>query len=431
MSRVERGGHTFKTGKIGRVNCLRQTMMMPDETANITLSGTCRLEALRERDVMRINAQLATFMTPLRWLWTDWPTYVKEGPDSVQTPPTVSGEQNWDRLGIGSYSGAALNSYYQWYRDNYLRVYNEWWKWPEDADRTTVNEHGEKAVPLAAAWNRCRYQKDPDASGDYTVSATTDFDVRDLAKIQARYRAAMKRDVLSYNRWIELVDEVWNGDGSREVDQVPIMIDNVDLTVQPREIPATDTPGLGEEWMSLMNFDINHQINGITAPEHCIISHFLCLRFAPTIEGCAPLAASNLDWYELVGDPEYLAAAEPVEVQEKEFMQSAATTSYGYLPAGWQWRCKHDVIGKSIDIRDTFPYMVVPTTQAQAHDATRVKSAFRSQALDDYMIDVYFNQRGYQPIGDSMDSYMAGMQEDAYPNPGGSNQEFPKGGKML
>ena len=75
MSRCKRGGNTFKTGKIGRINCLRQQLMMPGEKMNIGISGTVKLEALRERDVMRINAHLATFATPLRWVWTDFPQY--------------------------------------------------------------------------------------------------------------------------------------------------------------------------------------------------------------------------------------------------------------------------------------------------------------------------------------------------------------------
>ena len=87
MSKASRGGLTLKTGKIGRVNCLRQQLMMPGERMNISLNGTCRLESLRERDAMRINAHLAVFMTPLRWLWPEFPDYLKEGEDTIKTPP--------------------------------------------------------------------------------------------------------------------------------------------------------------------------------------------------------------------------------------------------------------------------------------------------------------------------------------------------------
>lgn len=431
MSRANRGGMTLKTGKIGRVNCIRQQLMMPGERMNININGNCRLEALRERDVMRINAHLGVFMTPLRWLWSDFPQYLKEGPDTAVTPPVGTASNDWSNIGIGSYQLGHSSDYYQFWENAYLRVYNEWYKWPEAADATVVPEAGEKAVPLAKAWNRCRYDATPDDSGDYTVSSATNFDVRDLAQIQARFRSAMKRDVLSYNRWMELIDEVYKGDGSREVDQVPILLDSIDVGVNPREMPATDGASLGT-WQSLFDFNINHSINGVVAPEHCVITYMLTVRFASVIEGNHPLGTNRLDWYELTADPEYISSAKPVDVVIRDIQQGgSAATSLGYLPAGWQWRCDHDIVGKAIDVRDTFPYMLVPTTQAEAKDATRVVDAFRSSALDDYIVDVFIKEDSYQPIGDSMDSYFSGMIDEVQTGVGGRNEEFPKGGKML
>jgi len=50
----DRGGQTLKTGKIGRVNCIRQQMCLPGETIDISMKGSVKLESLRERDSMRI-----------------------------------------------------------------------------------------------------------------------------------------------------------------------------------------------------------------------------------------------------------------------------------------------------------------------------------------------------------------------------------------
>ena len=430
MSRVQRGGLTLKTGKIGRVNCLRQQLMMPGERMNISLNGKIRLESLRERDVMRINAHLGVFMTPLRWLVSNYPTYLKEGPDTTETIPVVSGEDNWSKYGIGSYKSPATASFYQFWKDAYQRVFSEWYKWPEDADPSgTPNDDGHKAVPLSKVWSRCRYNATPVDTDDYQVSSATTFDVRELAEKQARFRSAMKRDVLSYNRWIELLDKEYNADGSREVDQVPIMLDQVDVGVNPREIPATDGASLGQ-WQSLFDFGVNHQIRGVVAPEHCVITYMLTIRFASVIEGCHPLATNRLDWYEFTANPEYLSAARPVEVQRRDYDQSASATSMGFLPAGWQWRSDHDVIGARVDTRQSFPYSQTPTTQAEAKDATRIKDAFRSQALGDYLVDVFISEDSYQPIGNAMDSYFSGMLDEAK-NESSSNDEFPSGGKML
>ena len=87
-------------------------------------------------------------------------------------------------------------------------------------------------------------------------------------------------------------------------------------------------------------------------------------------------------------------------------------------------------VGTRVHALDSFPFMEAPTTQANAKDATRIKNAFRSKHLGDYVSDIYFTENSRLPIGTSMDSYFSGMIQDAK----GSNQsgaELPKGGKML
>lgn len=428
MTQVNRGGLTLKSGKIGRVNCLRQQIMMPGERMNIGINGKVRLETLRERDVFRINAHLATFMTPLRWLWPEFPDYVKTNgvtgtPASIQTPDLA-------KYGIGAYNSAIITSgCHKFWQDACLRVYNEWYKWPEINDSTGWNDDGEIAVPLSKNWSRARYKIDPSNTPDYIQQTVGDsFDIRDLATTQAKFRSAMKREVLSFNRWMELVKQTWKGDGSREVDQVPMMVDQVEVGVNPRDMPASDGASLGQ-WQSIYDFNVNHSIKGVVAPEHCILSTFLVVRFASITEAKHPLAQEN-NTNVLIADPEYLSAAEPELVNIGDIFMTDGSTDIGYLPAGWQWRSDHDVIGPRVDTADSFPYMNAPTTQAECKDATRIKDAFRSARLGDYMADIYFSEDCRQPTGTSMDSYMSGMV-DHTKNMGNSSNEFPHGGKQL
>ncbi len=431
--KVQRGGLTLKTGKIGKVNCLRQQLMMPGERMNIDLKGSCRLESLRERDVMRINAHLGVFMTPLRWLWPEFPDYVKEGPNTAITPPTIATTPgiNWDSLGIGSHDALGANDMLKFYFDAYLRVFNEWYKWPESADFVSVGVDGDSAVPLSKAWSRTRLSATPDDTSEYTIdSSAPTIDVRELAEIQARFRGAMKRDVLSFGRWMELVSEVYKGKGSREVDQIPILIDQIEVGVNPREIPATDGASLGQ-WQSLYDFQIDHQIRGVVAPEHCVLTYMLTVRFASVVEAKTPLADENIGWHDLTADPEFLSVSQPVELDRSEIFHVAPGATMGFLPAGWKWRTDHDIIGSRIEARDSFPMMETPTSYLNAKNAENIKPAFRSQALGDYLVDVFIKESSNQPIGDSMDSYMAGMIDDAHPRMGGKGAEFPKGGKQL
>ena len=425
MSKCSRGGLTLKSGKIGKVNCLRQQMTMPNERMNISLDGKVRLETLRERDVFRINAHLAIFWQPLRWLYEDWPDYVKEGPDTLKSLPTIF-DKDWSKYGIGCYGGDTQSSLlYKHWQDSLLAIHNQWYRWPEDPEVTEVPTDGNVAVPLSKNWSRCRYNKDPD-DGTGQIGPMT---VRELAEEQAKFRSAMKRDILSYNRWMELVSETWKGDGSREVDKVPLMIDQTEVGVNPRDMPATDGAGLGQ-WQSLYDFNVNHQIRGFTAPEHGILSYMLTVRFGSIIEGRNPLGYET-QWNELTADPEWMTVAEPQQVLTSQVSMTDVSTLLGYLPAGWQWRSDHDVIGQRIDEADSFPYMRIPTTQAEAKDATRIKNAFRSQRFGDYVVDCFIKEDCVQPIGDPMESYMAGMMDHTQPQTGGRGSEFPKGGKML
>lgn len=434
MSRAKRGGTTIKSGKIGRVNCIRQQIMMPGERMNMRVSGKVKLETLRERETMRINAHLAFFMTPLRWLWPEFTDYVKEGPNTAISPPTHSHNSLSD-YGIGSTdSTVTAPNVFNFWRDACHRVYNEWYKWPEDTDLVPGTDaygtDGPKAVPLAKPWSRARFKRDSGDTADYEVASNTSFDIRALASAQARYRQMMKRDVLSFGRWMELINEQYKGDGSREVDQVPIMLDQVDVGVNPREIPATDGASLGQ-WQSMYDFNVDHTVRGIVAPEHCIITCMLTVRFASVIEGIHPLAADHAGWFNLTADPEWHSNEAPVALRVYETqMDSGNSTVLGYLPAGWQWKCEHDVIGNRIDELDSFPYMRRPSTQDEAKDATRIKNAFRSTRLGDYVADLYFSEDSRQPIGTAMDSYFAGMVDEARMQSNNS-QEFPKGGKQL
>ena len=431
--RVKRGGHTLKTGKIGYANILRQQVLMPGERMNIRMKGTVRLESLRERDALRINAHLASFMTPWRWVWPNYNLWVKEGPETTTPIPFSGGEEDYSRWGVGSAGGVGFStSIPTYFSDVALKCYNEWYKWPEslDAQFADMTEWGLPACPLAKTWSRMRFSTDPVDSVNYDVPSATSFDVRDLSEIQGKFKSAMKRDVLSFGRWMELLQEMWKADGSREVDQVPIMLDQVEIGVNPREMPATDGASLGQ-WQSLFDFEIDHRIPGVIAPEHCTITHILTIRFPATLEGRHPHTLTSFPYEALVGDPEYLAMAKPVDVTKQQLFMDNSVTVLGKLPAGWIWACDSDVVGKAIDERDSFPYSLIPNSQAECKDATRVKSAFRSQGLDDYVADIYFTEEGYQPIGDAMDSYFSGMADDLQVSTSGRGREFPKGGKNL
>lgn len=428
MIRSHRGGQILTTGKIGFVKPIRQQMMLPRETIKGQLSGEIRMGTLRERDSLRINAHVGIFMTPLRWLWPDWPQYIIDGPNGPLSPPTFNGQPSTYGLGSAFGIGAIQPKNMQaWWRDAVFRVYNEWYKWPEavDAGVSDIEQDGLPAVPLAHSWTRCRDKGDPDDVADIEVPAATTLNVQDLAEVQAKYRSAVEREVLSYERYQELLQEMYGADGSREVDQVPIKIAEADAGVKPREFPATDAAGLGQ-WASVFDFTVDHGFD-VSAPEHCIITYMLTVRFQSITEEVHPLASvDTLSWEEQVGDPGVLAALPPQPVQKREVFEGNSADVLGFLPAGWQWRTGNNIVGRRIDDLNSFPILTQPTTIAEARDATRRNAAFRSEQLGDFTIDLYASENSYQPIPSAMASYHLGVGDAGR----GSKAEFPGTGKV-
>jgi len=205
---------------------------------------------------------------------------------------------------------------------------------------------------------------------------------------------------------------MFDADGFREVDQVPILIDKQETGVDPRDIAATDAAGLGN-WMSLYDFKVQHRVGSITAPEHCILSYFLVIRFASVTEDDVnPLAIAHTappSYIDLVGDPELLAASPPSSVRVNQLFNNNSTNILGTLPAGWQYRAGWNNVGQRVDIANNFPiYGDAPTSAANCRDASRINPAFRTTALGDFMIDLYFNEPSWCDTPGAMASYMAG-----------------------
>ena len=108
---------------------------------------------MREQKTSKIHAHLEAFVTPVRWLWTDFPQYLVKGKDTSLSPPTTT--IKLDNYGIGAYNDVLV---YKWFKDAPLRVYNEYVKWPENSDITAIDLTQEVAVALPAYYTRLQKQ---------------------------------------------------------------------------------------------------------------------------------------------------------------------------------------------------------------------------------------------------------------------------------
>lgn len=429
MPKYDRGGNVWKTGKIGRVTCLRQQMIAPGEVLDSKVTGQVRLTAMRERESARCHARLDAFLTPVRWLWDQWPQYLKDGPDSNLVPPTRN-MTRIDSLGLGSAApGGIAQPVPRYFYDSLLRIYNEHYKWPENADITTWPVQGAKATALPISWSRMQRFDGPQPT-DYELETTQagsreKFDIRDLAQLQAKYRNAVERDYIAHDRYVDLIEELFNGKGSREVDKVPYHIDSATLGVTPEQMYATDSGGLGAV-MSLYDFQVNHDFGKITANEHMILTYLITVRFESVSENEQNPMLQPEDWASRTGDAGLLSSQPPQPVKRKQISGGTNNHVMGYLPAGWQWRTRWNMVDERFDNRQSFPVYkdnaIADVSADTYRDATNINNCFRSAHLLDYQCVLDFFETSDSPIPGAKSSLfsgapMSGRGGDIYPGP--------------
>lgn len=436
-----RGGMTFKEGYIGRLNVLRQTEVLPGEPLDVACGGVISLASQRERESGYVHARIDTFVQPKRWLYPEWPDYIKEGPATTKVIPTYTASADagdgtrspsLSDLGIGGRVEGAVVA--KWYYDAVLRIYNEWYKWPEDPDETQIPVTpfvGLKLQNLPHYFTRLQ-QYDGLQAADYQLTTAEagsreSIDVRDLAQLQARFSQAVDREWIGHNRYIELLREIYNAQGDREVDKVPMRVSQAEVGVNPQSRYATDGPSLGQA-MSLYDFPVSHDVGTIVMPEHAIVTTCLAVRFAPIAENeVNPVAVvTGKTWEELVGHPEMLGAQQPRPVTVQKMTGTGAMDTLGYLPSGWEWRARWDCVGSAPDLRNSFPFiknLETATSASGLRDATNIGEPFRSVALGHYLVNVMWQEDSFSsPVMGPRSSLYAGsgrtVRGGDYPYPG-------------
>ena len=421
MPTYRRSGRNLTTGKLGRVKCLRQEFLLPGERMHCRVDGRIRMGALREQETLPVHVHLEAYLVPVRWLDPNWTDYVTQGPNGNVTlttqviPTNVHGLR---LLGVGPVGNDVI---WQIWSGNYLRVYNEYFKWPQDADSGLPSasdndggRYGLRAVNLESWWTRFIDQAGLSDSDFYLDTEAGSggrekFSVQDLARKSADLRIEMEEEYLTSNRYKEFLNAMWNSAGSNEVDQVPISLGFERGYMGASNLWATDAAGLGTI-AGVHEFNVNHDFGVVTAPEHCVLSYFLVLRAPPMLEeqGMPFTAIEDMDWAEITGQADVLANAAPKEWKERQIIPNLEGQNVlGYAPAGHQWRSGWDNVDQDVDERNSFMTMDQSDLPNWRYHQD-LDRAFISTQLGHYLCNLEFNQMSSSPIPLPMASVMAG-----------------------
>lgn len=416
MPRYDRTGRNLQTLQIGRLKCLRQELLHPGEVINSSVQGKVTLGVLREQESLPINVHFEAFLTPLRWLQDNFPTYITEGPDTSETLTTSSFPRDYgDYLGVGKVEKNDV--VWDIWEKNYLRVYNEYFKWPEDADATSLDQYSQKyglsVINLPAWWNRFISQN---TITDDLVEMVTEasgsrekFDLRDVSEKMAKFRHYQEQEWNSSGRFKETIQQIWDAAGVNEVDQVPFSYGYAKGNMQAENLYATDGDNLGNV-AGVFDFNIGHSFGRITAPEHAILSYFICLRALPILEGQANpfLTLDDKTWAEIVAHGDMLARARPIKWKRKHILQSEDNnTELGYTAAGQHWRIGWDNVDQDIERRESF--LTLPSNTIELWKKhPDLQRAFRSLSLGNAFLHAKFNQSSRSIVPLPMASIMTG-----------------------
>lgn len=441
MPTYDRSGSNRDTLKLDRWFCLRQELMHPGERWKPSVSGFIEFAPLRERHMEPVHVSLVVTWTPLRWLVAAVPDMVKEGVDTSRTF-TKQGYVAGPAMGIGHSA-----NYHQFWRDNYYRVYNEHFKWPEDSDLTpgaqlhseaaftasngldvfeyrdfSINAlYGHGAVPLAH--RATRLWKDPgeaDASFDFPTEAGSGgrekFDIRALERLRAKLRTEQRKHWSAVERYREILKDIYGVDGNREVDKVPVVLDDHSGWMQGSNLQATDGRSLGMS-TGLMAFGVDYRFPfSFQAPEHGIFAYFICMRMKTLFAGEKNwLSDSLLTTPEILGMPEYYVDR-PVKAVKGYAISNAAnaTNIVGYEPDGQEWRTGWNKLDVDYVRRNTFPFRPnpIPLTTVR-RDASGYSDnfdrIFRSASLGNATCKLEFKQITHSHIPGPGQSIYAGI----------------------
>lgn len=430
--RYDRGGKSLCVGDIGRFKILRQHLLLPGESLKTTVTGNCRLSGLRQQTSVYLHAQIEAYAAPLRWYFSGFPAYLQEGIKTATTIPTLTG---WPAVSAFSASGVGIgqitSDFAKWYAQHPINVWNEWYRWPEDAKisvstppqsffgNVSGSQNGQICVNLPSALTRIHDAPSFDALETDIASATV-LDVRDIARYQARFNQAAITDWTSQERYNAFMRDIYKTKGSNEVDQIPVRLQKgANLQVSPRDMYASDGASLGE-LMSISNFTVNHEWSNFQAQEHMIVCYIMLLRFAPVSESnIAPGAyPATMPYVAMQGDPIAMAGERPVAVTSRE-VDKGDGTAIGFLPANWQWREGYTHVDALVADKNNFPLLDTQTHTAVGYrDASNINAAFRSTALRHYFTDLDFNCSVQSMVPPAGQSIIAGAD---------SKQRGPKG----
>lgn len=354
---------------IGRLKTLVQFPVIANDSVSFNMGGIARLAAFRAGLPLDAKVDMFAFFVPHRHCYGDlWPDLLEQGVDETVNLPTTQIKKAANYLGYGGTDSAGFITAPLHCRAGYARIWNRYFRYPSDRDRTTqgfgeftdteeasvvvdgsynnLPQHHSHAlltgVPVCrmkSVWNTGVETRTNAADREVTVTGGK-LDVVDLNKVRARYGSEQVRDwFVAADRYKDLMKMVF-GDGriNIDADERPELLMHQSFWMSGHDVDGTDRETLGQYvGKSMKQFRFGFPRKHFA--EHGQIWVMACVRFPEVVmgENAYMNTHGNMSYKDQAGDPRIVSKEPPVDMDLSDWFAGYASTKViGKIPFG-QW----------------------------------------------------------------------------------------------
>lgn len=358
----------FNSGKIGRIQTLDTTLVLPGDSVEQNLVGAFNLSQLRRGLTVDSKVDIFTFYVPHRHIYGNdvWTEFIEQGVDGGALPAgaTFTPEQG-AYLGIpqAEVGDQDARAWPKWLTDGYWRIINEYFKDPRGADLippTTVvvsdeNTYGRAACHLNAIWNS-PLEFTSVLDSEQFVDTTGDvFTVTELSQAVAHLHTKEERQMFM-QRYRDIIDKQ-GGNAPKDAEQVPTLLKRTSMWASGYDVEGTGVDSLGQ-YSGRVQTEIKHMVPRFFCPEHGTIWTLALVRFPPTHQYEIDFLKSKTQptYTEIAGDSDVSAGWPRRDVRINELFLNADPEQIVIAQDQW-YRYKADYVHRNYGLLQGYPFL--------------------------------------------------------------------------
>ena len=247
--------------KIGRLQTVARIPTVPGDSLSLSVNAFIRLNQLRRPVPFDLRCDLFAFWLPLRWTYTALKEMITTGDNPATSFTTATMEEGVRACSLLA-NGLVLSQLPRHIRDDYIRIWNHYFRNPSDPELTYVDAtYGAtqtdnewyglpcgamKTMPTALRYNYDPLQDHLISTADMPASeGHYEIDVRQVPQQLAKWREEMFREWTG-KRFEEVHENLWGVAPPSDAAQVPISLGRSERWFSSTDVNGTAGDDLGK-----------------------------------------------------------------------------------------------------------------------------------------------------------------------------------------